>query len=494
MGQLSSEDQYYLAENFMAIFNRDYRRIAELHVQAGWMPSHIRIDELEAAARSVCEPYFTRPLSEISLAEVLVKLFRTAQRYELTLQPQLILLQKTLLNIEGVGRLLDPKLDIWAVARPVLRTHPASSATARSGWRSEFRKRLPEMVTHAPDMPRLLHAWLTQQVEGKHTLQMRSQRPRANWRRRSARGQRRTVARDPRHRAADRRGGAVWPRSRRPARARRAGVVWIAALGGAWALLAAWPRRRERWSAGRRCGEAPYRRSRERPVSSTTALAVVDKPAGLMVHDSALARGETDFAADRLREQFGKPIFLVHRLDRATSGCLLLAFDRETASALGKTLMSRDVEKDYLRGLPRLAGGRALHHRPSARRRPGQAAEEAGDHRVRTPRRPANSNARPRGFPTSRYALLRAHPQTGRFRQIRRHLKHVSHHLIGDTSHGDGRHNRAFRMLGIHRMLLHARRLAFDASATGARIEVRAPVDAEFARALAARSATRPDA
>ena len=115
---------------------RDYRRIAELHVQAGWMPSHIRIDELEAAARAVCEPYFTRPLSEISLAEVLLKLFRTAQRYELTIQPQLILLQKTLLNIEGVGRQLDPDIDIWAVARPVLETHPASSATARSGWRA----------------------------------------------------------------------------------------------------------------------------------------------------------------------------------------------------------------------------------------------------------------------------------------------------------------------------------------------------------------------
>ena len=99
---------------------------------------------------------------------MLVKLFRTAQRYELTLQPQLILLQKTLLNIEGVGRLLDPKLDIWAVARPVLRTHPASSATARSALAGEFRKRLPELVTHAPEMPRLLHAWLTQQVEGKH--------------------------------------------------------------------------------------------------------------------------------------------------------------------------------------------------------------------------------------------------------------------------------------------------------------------------------------
>ncbi|KAF1719466.1 ubiquinone biosynthesis regulatory protein kinase UbiB [Pseudoxanthomonas wuyuanensis] len=173
-GQLSSEDQYYLAENFMAIFNKDYRRIAELHVEAGWMPASVRIDELEAAARSVCEPYFTRPLSEISLAEVLLKLFRTAQKYELTLQPQLILLQKTLLNIEGVGRLMDPQLDIWAVAKPVLerilveRYSPQRAA-------QEFRKRLPEIMTHAPDMPRLVHAWLTQQVEGRHELAMRSQ-------------------------------------------------------------------------------------------------------------------------------------------------------------------------------------------------------------------------------------------------------------------------------------------------------------------------------
>ena len=174
MGQLSSEDQYYLAENFMAIFNKDYRRIAELHVQAGWMPATIRIDELEAAARAVCEPYFTRPLSEISLGEVLGKLFRTAQRYELTLQPQLILLQKTLLTIEGIGRLLDPRIDIWAVARPVLerilveRYSPQKLAV-------EFRKRLPEIVTQAPEMPRLLHAWLRQQVEGRHELKMRSQ-------------------------------------------------------------------------------------------------------------------------------------------------------------------------------------------------------------------------------------------------------------------------------------------------------------------------------
>ncbi|GAA5066698.1 pseudouridine synthase [Lysobacter panacisoli] len=212
-------------------------------------------------------------------------------------------------------------------------------------------------------------------------------------------------------------------------------------------------------------------------------IAVVNKPAGLMVHDSALARGETDFAADRLRDQFGKPIFLVHRLDRATSGCLLLAFDRDSASALGKVLMSREVEKDYwavCRGWPEenfvvdhpLDGG------------PGKPQKKPAVTRFQ---RLATTELEipSAGFETSRYAWLCAQPETGRFRQIRRHLKHLSHHLIGDTSHGDGRHNRSFRMLGIHRMLLHARRLAFVHPANGERVEVVAPVDAEFAKALA---------
>jgi ubiquinone biosynthesis protein len=191
VGQLDRRDQYYLAENFMAIFQRDYRRIAELHIEAGWMPSHIRIDELEAATRSVCEPYFTRPLSEISLGEVLVKLFKTAQRYELTLQPQLILLQKTLLNIEGVGRLLDPKLDIWAEARPVLeRILRERYSPARLG--EEFRKRLPELITHAPDTPRLIHDFLAQQVRGDHVINMRSE-DLAELARISRAGQRQTV-------------------------------------------------------------------------------------------------------------------------------------------------------------------------------------------------------------------------------------------------------------------------------------------------------------
>jgi len=220
-------------------------------------------------------------------------------------------------------------------------------------------------------------------------------------------------------------------------------------------------------------------------------LAVVVKPAGLMVHDSALARGETDFAADRLRAQFGRPVFLVHRLDRATSGCLLLAFDRDTAGTLGKAMMARradalpgtaEVEKEYLavcRGWPDeqfvidhpLDGG------------PGKPLKKpAITHfaRLATTELDVPST----GFATSRYALLRACPVTGRFRQIRRHLKHLSHHLIGDTSHGDGRHNRSFRALGMHRMLLHARRLRFAHPADGARIEAVAPLDAEFTRAL----------
>lgn len=241
MGQLSSEDQYYLAENFMAIFNRDYRRIAELHVQAGWMPSHIRIDELEAAARAVCEPYFTRPLSEISLAEVLVKLFRTAQKYELTLQPQLILLQKTLLNIEGVGRQLDPRIDIWAVARPVLERILVERYSPQR-LAAEFRKRLPEMVTRAPDMPRLLHAWLQQQVEGKHELSMRS-RDLAELAQAARAGQRRVVA------AILGVGllivaAVLYALEAGGPRLLSVPVsTWVAGVGGVWALLAAWPRR-----------------------------------------------------------------------------------------------------------------------------------------------------------------------------------------------------------------------------------------------------------
>jgi len=212
-------------------------------------------------------------------------------------------------------------------------------------------------------------------------------------------------------------------------------------------------------------------------------LAVVDKPAGLMVHDSALARGESDFLADRLRAQFGRPVFLVHRLDRATSGCLLLAFDRDTAGALGRALMAGGVDKHYLavcRGWPDAVFtiDHALDGGPG---KPLKKPAVTHFERLATCELELPSAA----FATSRYALLRAMPQTGRFRQIRRHLKHASHHLIGDTSHGDGRHNRHFRMLGIHRMLLHASRLEFAHPASGERLAVEARPDAAFARALA---------
>nr|WP_295378874.1 pseudouridine synthase [Pseudoxanthomonas sp.] len=212
-------------------------------------------------------------------------------------------------------------------------------------------------------------------------------------------------------------------------------------------------------------------------------LAIIDKPAGLMVHDSKLARGETEFLADRLRARFGKPIFLIHRLDRGTSGCLLVAFDRDIASALGQTFMSREVEKDYLaicRGWPepRIDLDYALDGGPG---KPEKRPALTRFTRLATGELPIPSA----GFDSSRYALLRCRPETGRFRQIRRHLKHLSHHLVGDSSHGDGRHNRNFRMQGVHRMLLHAVRLSFLHPVSGARIDVVAPLDAEFRRAFA---------
>ena len=165
MGSLPERDQYWLAENFMAMFDRDYKRIAELHLAAGWVPAHVRVDELEAAVRTVCEPYFSRPLAEISLGEVVAKMFSVARRYELTLQPQLILLQKTLLNIEGMGRLLHPQIDIWATAKPVL----SEILRHRYGVRRMLRvlrSRLPEWLAAAPEMPQLIHTYLKKAAAG----------------------------------------------------------------------------------------------------------------------------------------------------------------------------------------------------------------------------------------------------------------------------------------------------------------------------------------
>jgi tRNA pseudouridine65 synthase len=222
-------------------------------------------------------------------------------------------------------------------------------------------------------------------------------------------------------------------------------------------------------------------------------LAVVDKPAGLMAHASALARGEDDFLVDRLRAQFGRPVHLVHRLDRATSGCLLVAFDPGTAARLGAVFMDRDVRKDYLaicRGWlepAELVLDYALDGGPG---KPLRKPAVTALRRLGVAEVPWAGAA----HATSRYSLLLCTPRTGRFRQIRRHLKHLSHHLVGDSSHGDGRHNRHFRMQGVHRMLLHAWRLRFAHPETGAALDVVAPPDREFLRALALLDLPPPDA
>ena len=119
---MTESDKEYLAQNFVAFFRRDYKRVAELHIESGWVPPETRVNDLESAIRTVCEPYFDRPLKEISLGMVLMRLFQTSRRFQVEIQPQLVLLQKTLLNIEGLGRQLDPELDLWSTAKPFLET------------------------------------------------------------------------------------------------------------------------------------------------------------------------------------------------------------------------------------------------------------------------------------------------------------------------------------------------------------------------------------
>lgn len=211
-------------------------------------------------------------------------------------------------------------------------------------------------------------------------------------------------------------------------------------------------------------------------------IAVVNKPAGLMAHASALARGEDDFLHDRLREQFGRKIFLIHRLDRATSGCLLVAFDNPSASVLGKQFMTRDVEKNYLaicRGWP-LEQFTVDHDLDGGPGKPEKKPAITDFKRLAT----AEIDVASAQHESSRYALMSCSPHTGRFRQIRRHLKHSFHHLIGDTSHGDGRHNRTFRMMGVHRMLLHAWKLSFVHPVSMERMVFTADPDPEFRKAM----------
>jgi ubiquinone biosynthesis protein len=166
MGTLNPVDQRYLAENFLAFFRRDYRRVAELHVESEWVPSGTRIDEFESAIRTVCEPIFEKPLKEISFGNVLLRLFQTARRFNMVVQPQLVLLQKTLLNIEGLGRQLNPDLDLWKTAKPFLERNMSEQLGTRALLRN-LKGSVPAWSETLPDIPTLAHALLEQTTTGR---------------------------------------------------------------------------------------------------------------------------------------------------------------------------------------------------------------------------------------------------------------------------------------------------------------------------------------
>jgi ubiquinone biosynthesis protein len=161
MGTLTDRDKAYLAQNFLAFFKRDYKRVAQAHLDAGWVPADTRVDEFESAIRAVCEPIFDRPLKEISFGKTLLRLFQTARRFHMEVQPQLVMLQKTLLNIEGLGRQLDPELDLWDTAKPFLERW----MNDQMGWRAllrHLREEAPSWAATLPQIPRLVHKSLTQ--------------------------------------------------------------------------------------------------------------------------------------------------------------------------------------------------------------------------------------------------------------------------------------------------------------------------------------------
>ncbi len=174
VGSLTTDDQRYLAENLLAFFNRDYRRVAELHVESEWVPRGTRVDEFETAIRSVCEPIFNKPLSEISFGHFLLNLFQTARRFDMEVQPQLVLLQKTLLYIEGLGRQLYPELDLWATAKPYLERWMEQQVGPKAFVR-KLKKNLPIMTEYAADMPILMHKVLHDASEGKLELVLKSE-------------------------------------------------------------------------------------------------------------------------------------------------------------------------------------------------------------------------------------------------------------------------------------------------------------------------------
>ncbi|CAM3811040.1 ubiquinone biosynthesis regulatory protein kinase UbiB [Roseateles saccharophilus] len=173
IGTLTEVDKDYLAQNFIAFFQRDYKRVAELHIASGWVPPETRVDALESAVRAVCEPHFDRPLKDISLGQVLMRLFQTSRRFNVEIQPQLVLLQKTLLNVEGLGRELDPELDLWATAKPFLERW----MNEQVGWpalNKQLMKEAPRFAQLIPELPRLLHDALKAQAARGSDAQLRA--------------------------------------------------------------------------------------------------------------------------------------------------------------------------------------------------------------------------------------------------------------------------------------------------------------------------------
>ncbi len=166
MGTLTDIDKDYLAQNFLAFFRRDYRRVAQVHIESGWAPKDTRVDDFEAAIRAVCEPIFAKPFKDISFGRVLLRLFQTSRRFNVEVQPQLVLLQKTLLNIEGLGRDLDPDLDLWETAKPFLERWMAEQV----GWRGlldRIRQEAPYWSTVLPQLPRLVHQALARHAQDR---------------------------------------------------------------------------------------------------------------------------------------------------------------------------------------------------------------------------------------------------------------------------------------------------------------------------------------
>ncbi|MDE2219933.1 MAG: ubiquinone biosynthesis regulatory protein kinase UbiB, partial [Gammaproteobacteria bacterium] len=166
VGTLEARDQHYLAENFMAFFDRDYARVAALHVESGWVPAGTRVSELESAVRTVCEPIFNKKLQDISFAQVLLRLFETARRFDMRIQPQLILLQKTLLNIEGLGRQLYPELDLWKTAQPILRAWMRDRVSPRTLVRG-LRAQLPDAIETLTQLPKIVKAGVRAAADGE---------------------------------------------------------------------------------------------------------------------------------------------------------------------------------------------------------------------------------------------------------------------------------------------------------------------------------------